>query len=237
MTLISNSTESLNSDVDPTAKIQEVENSSSVDSLVSGLQKKHQILKTAQKSQQSPTKSVESAASANNNNTKNSEKEEDFHEKNTKNQASGAEGFQKAFKRFNSGSKNSTSLGLEQEKKAAAEEKIIEVPVDPIKIVNGKEEFYLRFDQDEQDLQNSKLKAELLEKKNNNNIIPKVNGKEELYLRFVQDRRHFSKLEEEAEFEHSKNTGSIAQWAKNPGEKYNLGCLHTKHETQLHYSF
>ena len=87
----------------------------------------------------------------------------------------------------------------------AAEKKNFEV-VDPIKIVNGKEEFTLRFDQ-EQDLKNSKLKAEVENAKN----VPKVNGKEELYLRFIQDRPH-SKLEA------SKNTGSIARWAKNPGK-------------------
>ena len=207
------STESLNSDVDSTTK-QEVETSSSVDSLVSGLQKKLQILKTAQKSQQSTKtksseKSAESATLANNN----SQKAEDFHEKNTKtNQAGGGEGFQKAFKRFNSGSKNSTSLIVE--KKPA--EKINE---DPIQIVNGKEEFYLRFDQEQLDLEYSKLKAEY-EKKNSTNSIPKVNGKEkELYLRFAAQAQDHSKLEEAAEFEHSKNTGSISQWVINLEEK------------------
>ena len=207
------STESLNSDVDSTTK-QEVETSSSVDSLVSGLQKKLQILKTAQKSQQSTKtksseKSAESATLANNN----SQKAEDFHEKNTKtNQAGGGEGFQKAFKRFNSGSKNSTSLVVE--KKPA--EKINE---DPIQIVNGKEEFYLRFDQEQLDLEYSKLKAEY-EKKNSTNSIPKVNGKEkELYLRFAAQAQDHSKLEEAAEFEHSKNTGSITQWVINLEEK------------------
>ena len=208
------STESLNSDVDSTTK-QEVETSSSVDSLVSGLQKKLQILKTDQKSQQSTKtksseKSAESATLANNN----SQKAEDFHEKNTKtNQAGGGggEGFQKAFKRFNSGSKYSTSLVVE--KKPA--EKINE---DPIQIVNGKEEFYLRFDQEQLDLEYSKLKAEYEKNISSTNSIPKVNGKEkELYLRFAaQDH---SKLEEAAEFEHSKNTGSITQWVINLEEK------------------
>ena len=212
------STESLNSDVDSTTK-QEVETSSSVDSLVSGLQKKLQILKTAQKSQQSTKtksseKSAESATLANNNSQK--AEVEDFHEKNTKtNQAGGGgsgEGFQKAFKRFNSGSKNSTSLVVE--KKPA--EKINE---DPIQIVNGKEEFYLRFDQEQLDLEYSKLKAEY-EKKNSTNSIPKVNGKEkELYLRFAAQAQDHSKLEEAAEFEHSKNTGSITQWVINLEEK------------------
>ena len=213
MTLIS-STESLNSDVDPTAK--QVDTSSSVDSLVSGLQKKLQILKTAQSQQpvvptKSSVESVKSAASANHNYS-----QEDFHQ-NNKNQKKAEEGlFQKAFKRFDSGpSKNtSTSLVVEQEKndkKAAAEKKIIEVVVDPpIKIVNGKEEFTLRFDQEEQDLKNSKLKAEVENAKN----VPKVNGKEELYLRFIQDRPH-SKLEA------SKNTGSIARWAKKSVKKCN----------------
>ena len=209
------STESLNSDVDSTTK-QEVETSSSVDSLVSGLQKKLQILKTAQKSQQSTKtksseKSAESATLANNN----SQKAEDFHEKNTKtNQAGGGgEGFQKAFKRFNSGSKNSTSLVVE--KKPA--EKINE---DPIQIVNGKEEFYLRFDQEQLDLEYSKLKAEYEKNNNSTNSIPKVNGKEkELYLRFAAQAQDHSKLEEAAEFEHSKNTGSITQWVINLEEK------------------
>ena len=206
------STESLNSDVDSTTK-QEVETSSSVDSLVSGLQKKLQILKTAQKSQQSTKtksseKSAESATLANNN----SQKAEDFHEKNTKTNQAGGEGFQKAFKRFNSGSKNSTSLVVE--KKPA--EKINE---DPIQIVNGKEEFYLRFDQEQLDLEYSKLKAEY-EKNNSTNSIPKVNGKEkELYLRFAAQAQDHSKLEEAAEFEHSKNTGSITQWVINLEEK------------------
>ena len=207
------STESLNSDVDSTTK-QEVETSSSVDSLVSGLQKKLQILKTAQKSQQSTKtksseKSAESATLANNN----SQKAEDFHEKNTKTNQAGGEGFQKAFKRFNSGSKNSTSLVVE--KKPA--EKINE---DPIQIVNGKEEFYLRFDQEQLDLEYSKLKAEYEKKNNSTNSIPKVNGKEkELYLRFAAQAQDHSKLEEAAEFEHSKNTGSITQWVINLEEK------------------
>ena len=186
-----------------------------MDSLVSGLQKKLQILKTDQKSQQSTKtksseKSAESATLANNN----SQKAEDFHEKNTKtNQAGGGgEGFQKAFKRFNSGSKNSTSLVVE--KKPA--EKINE---DPIQIVNGKEEFYLRFDQEQLDLEYSKLKAEY-EKNNSTNSIPKVNGKEkELYLRFAAQAQDHSKLEEAAEFEHSKNTGRITQWVINLEEK------------------
>ena len=226
MTLIS-STESLNSDVDPTAK--QVETSSSVDSLVSGLQKKLQILKTAQKSQQSTKtksseKSAESATLANNNSQK--AKVEDFHEKNTKtNQAGGGgEGFQKAFKRFNSGSKNSTSLVVE--KKPA--EKINE---DPIQIVNGKEEFYLRFDQEQLDLEYSKLKAEYEKKNNSTNSIPKVNGKEkELYLRFAAQAQDHSKLEEAAEFEHSKNTGSITQWVINLEEKVHFfkGCCKTQ---------
>ena len=209
------STESLNSDVDSTTK-QEVETSSSVDSLVSGLQKKLQILKTAQKSQQSTKtksseKSAESATLANNNSQK--AEVEDFHEKNTKTNQAGGEGFQKAFKRFNSGSKNSTSLVVE--KKPA--EKINE---DPIQIVNGKEEFYLRFDQEQLDLEYSKLKAEYEKKNNSTNSIPKVNGKEkELYLRFAAQAQDHSKLEEAAEFEHSKNTGSITQWVINLEEK------------------
>ena len=210
------STESLNSDVDSTTK-QEVETSSSVDSLVSGLQKKLQILKTAQKSQQSTKtksseKSAESATLANNNSQK--AEVEDFHEKNTKtNQAGGGGGFQKAFKRFNSGSKNSTSLVVE--KKPA--EKINE---DPIQIVNGKEEFYLRFDQEQLDLEYSKLKAEYEKKNNSTNSIPKVNGKEkELYLRFAAQAQDHSKLEEATEFEHSKNTGRITQWVINLKEK------------------
>ena len=229
------STESLNSDVDSTTK-QEVETSSSVDSLVSGLQKKLQILKTAQKSQQSTKtksseKSAESATLANNNSQK--AEVEDFHEKNTKtNQAGGGGGFQKAFKRFNSGSKNSTSLVVE--KKPA--EKINE---DPIQIVNGKEEFYLRFDQEQLDLEYSKLKAEYEKNISSTNSIPKVNGKEkELYLRFAAQAQDHSKLEEATEFEHSKNTGRITQWVINLEEKVHFfkGYICCKTQNLVYYS-